>query len=71
MTKGAFKVNGEKVSAIWDSSVYLMLMKFRFFFLQVVDNDLLIQLERIRLPEAPDLTLICWGKRKFQLVEWV
>ncbi|EYB88583.1 hypothetical protein Y032_0244g3513 [Ancylostoma ceylanicum] len=44
MTKGAFKVNGEKV----------------------VDNHLPIQLERIRLPEASDLTLICWGKRKFQ-----
>ncbi|KIH60381.1 tyrosine--tRNA ligase [Ancylostoma duodenale] len=49
MTKGAFKVNGEKV----------------------IDNDLPIQLEQIRLPEASDLTLICWGKRKFQLVEWI
>uniref|UniRef100_A0A7I5EBL1 Tyrosine--tRNA ligase n=1 Tax=Haemonchus contortus TaxID=6289 RepID=A0A7I5EBL1_HAECO len=49
MTKGAFKINGEKA----------------------VDNTAPLVLERIVLPEAPDLTLICWGKRKFQLVQWV
>ncbi|KAK6752937.1 hypothetical protein RB195_003998 [Necator americanus] len=49
MTKGAFKVNGEKI----------------------VDNTAELDVEKICLPEAPDLTLICWGKRKFQLVQWV
>ncbi|KHJ85404.1 tyrosine--tRNA ligase domain protein, partial [Oesophagostomum dentatum] len=49
MTKGAFKVNGDKV----------------------VDSAQSINFENIRLRGAPDLTLICWGKRKFHLVEWI
>ncbi|KAE9416529.1 hypothetical protein Angca_008947, partial [Angiostrongylus cantonensis] len=28
-------------------------------------------IESICLPEASDLTLICWGKRKFFLVQWI
>ncbi|VDM84013.1 unnamed protein product, partial [Strongylus vulgaris] len=49
MTKGAFKVNGEKM----------------------IHNNEPVHFHRICLPGAPDCTLICWGKRNFQLVEWV
>ncbi|KAK6040141.1 hypothetical protein COOONC_22352 [Cooperia oncophora] len=49
MTKGAFKINGEKT----------------------VDSAAPLVLEQVILPKAPDLTLVCWGKRKFQLVQWV
>ncbi|PIO77530.1 hypothetical protein TELCIR_00345 [Teladorsagia circumcincta] len=49
MTKGAFKINGEKV----------------------IDNTVPLDFKRIGLTEAQDLTLVCWGKRKFQLVQWV
>nr|CDJ93895.1 Aminoacyl-tRNA synthetase and Proteasome component region PCI domain containing protein [Haemonchus contortus] len=47
MTKGAFKINGEKA----------------------VDNTAPLVLERIVLPEAPDLTLICWVENRRKMAD--
>ncbi|KJH49269.1 tyrosine--tRNA ligase [Dictyocaulus viviparus] len=38
---------------------------------KVINSAEPLVLQRICLPETQDLTLICWGKRKFSLVQWI
>uniref|UniRef100_A0A1I7XKK6 Transposase n=1 Tax=Heterorhabditis bacteriophora TaxID=37862 RepID=A0A1I7XKK6_HETBA len=40
-------------------------------FFKITDPTVRVDFSMVTLPEASDLTVICWGKRNFHLVRWV